>query len=172
MKKPNPQIRWHLADAEIQEIATLRSRGLGQTAIAHKLKLTRNTIAKALRKLGLPTRRPLFHEEEILNMLRAGVERRQIARTLEVPYRSVYLFAREHGFGKPRKQLSAEATSRLRDDIINRRGPAFQLARKYGTAYKQVLKLAHETLACERFLPVHKDPLRSHFPQKHYDLVN
>ena len=169
MRKPNPQHRWHLTAEEIEKIAALRSQGHSQTEIGKRLKITRNSVAVALKKLGLPTLRPLAHQEQILALLNQSIERRIIARMLKVPYRSVYRFARERGFGRPRKQFSVE---QLIEDIVNHRGSGIALAKKHGASYRKVLQLAHTVLACERFLPVWKNPLRSDFPQKHYDRVN
>lgn len=168
MRKPNPKIRWHLSAEEIQQIASLRAQRLTQSAIVARMKINPITVAKALKKLGLPTLLPLAHQEEILAMLKKGVRRRAIAKSLGVPYRKVYEFARQNGFERPlKKPLTQQQREKLIDDIVNHRATALALTRKYRASNREVLALAHETLACERFLPTGKNPLSSYLPQRH-----
>ena len=60
-RKTNPQIRWHLSDTGKKQIARISNEGLTQTAIAGVLHITRNTVCLALKKMALPTLKPLVH---------------------------------------------------------------------------------------------------------------
>lgn len=166
-RKAHPKCRWHLSVEEKRQIAKLSAQGRSQTDIARAMHITRPTVELNLKKLGLPTRVPLLHQEKILALLTKGVERRKIARSLGVSYRKVYAFAREHGFARAKRQpLSSERMAWLCDDVANRRGSAASLAKKYSVPYKLVLQLAHSMLECERFLPIRQPPLSSYFPMK------
>ena len=173
MRKLNPKIRWHLNAVECEQIAALRSQGLSQTEIGKRLKITRNTVCRALRKrLGLPTLVPLRNSVgKVLDLLRLCVERRAVARMLKVPYRAVAKFARANGFtrAKPKPRLSAKRLAELEDDIVNHRFTAAGLYRKYRKhkiGYQWILKMAHQVLACERFISSNRDPFVSYYPQK------
>ena len=176
MRKLNPKIRWHLTAAECEQIAALRSQGLSQTAIAMRLAISRNTVRRVLRKSGLPTLVPMrYREKDVLDLLRQGIERRTIGRMLKVPHRAITRYARENGFTrltrpKPNPRISAQRLAELENDIVNHRATAAGLYRKYrndGVGYRWILRMAHEILACERFLSSNRDPFVSYYPQRH-----
>ncbi len=167
MDKEHPRRRGHLTPREKREIRRLNLAGKRNVDICRELGLTRNTVHKALVKIGLPiTRRPPLPEKEVLALLRKRVEFRTIGRVLHVSQRSVAQFARQHGFGRPRKELSGAQALRLIEDILNRNASAAALAKKYGCSYKRVLSLAHLLLSCERFLPSWRAPLESYLPSR------
>jgi hypothetical protein len=87
-----------------------------------------------------------------------------IAKCLKVSYRRSRTLAHEHGFGKPRKELSAAQLQALVADITNRRASAMALVKKHKCSYKIALSLAHQLLACERFLPSWRTRLSSYLP--------
>ena len=112
-----------LTPEERAEIVTLRREGLHVGEITHKLGLNRNTVAKWIVKAGLPiSRRPPIPEKkakQMLALLRKRVERRKIGRMLGISHRAVSAFAREHGFCKPKKEVT-QATVLLVDAILKR----------------------------------------------------
>jgi hypothetical protein len=135
--------------------------------MCRKLNVNRNTIHKALVSMGLPiTRRPPLPEQKVLELLEKSVGFRTIGKTLGVSQRSVTEFARAHGYGCPRKQLSAAQLAHLIGDILDRTASAAALAKKHNASYKLVLELAHRLLKCERFLPSWRTPLSSYLPSR------
>jgi hypothetical protein len=153
--------------SELQEqIHDLAIGGMRTTHIALQLGIDRNSTAKYRKAMGLsPT--PILPKKKLLALLKSRrMGQREIARTLHIPYRKVYAFAQEHGFARPHKKLSGSQALQLIDDILQRRGSAAALAKKYNCSYKRVLELAHRLLQCERFLPSWRTPLSSYLPSR------
>jgi hypothetical protein len=163
MRKENPKIRWHLTPEELEQIRGLALSGLSNTAIAAQMHITRNTVALAKRKLGLPVW-PALPEAEILELLRGGMAPRAVAKTLRVSIPRTTKFAHSHGFGRPKRELSSAQKARIDTMILRRERSAAMIAKACHASYKYALARAHTLLQVERFLPVHKDPLRSDFP--------
>jgi hypothetical protein len=136
------------------------------THIALQLGIDRSCTAKYRKAMGLsPT--PILPEKKILALLKSRrMDQREIARTLNIPKRKVFAFAQAHGFGRPHKKLSGSQALALIDDILQRRGSAAALAKKYNASYKRVLELAHRLLQCERFVPSWRTPLSSYLPSR------
>jgi DNA-binding CsgD family transcriptional regulator len=163
MKKENPKMRWHLTDAEIEQIRTRALEGMNNTDIAAQMHITRNTVALAKRKLGLPVW-PALPEAEVLRLLKTGMAPRAVAQKLGASYRGVTKFANANGFGRPRRKLSAAQKAKIDRMILRHEKSAQMIAKTCSASYKFVLRRAHVLLDCLKFLPVHKDPLRSYFP--------
>jgi len=155
--------RWHLTPEELNEVCHLALTGLSNTAIAATMDINRNTVALAKRKLGLPVW-PALPGAKILELLRSGMSARAIAKKLEVSCRGTAELARQHGFGRPRRNLSSAQKVRIDRMILRREKSAAMIAKTCKASYKYVLARAHTLLECPKFLPVWKDPLRSHFP--------
>jgi hypothetical protein len=138
---------------------------LGTTAIAARLGLSMGAVHRYKKLLGVQGLR-ILPEKEILKLLAQGVAPRPIAERLAIPYRRVRKFAHAHGFGRPRPKLSAAQKKLLTADILARETSAMALAKKYKASYHEVLRMAHEILACKNFLPSWRTPLSSYFPSR------
>jgi DNA-binding CsgD family transcriptional regulator len=156
-------MRWHLKPDEVEQIRTLALEGTSNTDIAAQMKITRNTVALAKRKMGLPVW-PALPEAEVLRLLKSGMAPRSVAKKLGVSVRGTTEFAHANGFGRPRRKLSPAQKSRLDEMILHREKSAIQIAKACRASYKYVLFRAHTVLGIGQFLPVWKDPLRSNFP--------
>jgi predicted DNA-binding protein (UPF0251 family) len=163
MKKENPKIRWHLTAEELEQIRELALSGLHNVDIAAQMHITRNAVALAKKKMGLPVW-PALPEATILELLRTGMAPRAVAEKLNVSKRGTTRFAHAHGFGKPRRTLSDRQKARIDRMILRREKSAQMIAKACNASYKYVLARAHTLLDVSKFLPVWKDPLRSHFP--------
>jgi hypothetical protein len=154
-----------IADDVIEKIRELQSQGLGTGAIGERLGLSLGVVTKYKKILGLPVWPPL-PEKEILKLLRKGLAPRTIAQRLRVSYRRTRKFAHAHGIGRPRPKLTAAQKKLLTADILAREASAAALAKRYGASYHEVLQMAHDLLACKRFLPSWRTPLSSYFPSR------
>jgi hypothetical protein len=144
MRKPDPKHRGHLDWRERRHIKTLRRRGCSQTAIARIMHITRNSVALALRKMGLPTRQQV-DEAKILALLRKNLDRKLVARTVHCSLRAVKRIGKAHQvrrkivsdpFHGKRKQVEAL----LRGGVLCGR----EIADTLRVPYRPVLKLAHQ----------------------------
>lgn len=163
--QPMKKTRGPLSEHEKRQIRRLHGKGLRATEIAARMQLTRNTVGLAKRKMHLTTLPPL-PESKILSLQREGVDQRQIARMLKVPYRRVAKFARANGYARPRHVMTPEQVAAIDDAILNREATAISIAKSHGASYKYVLHRAHLLLECERFLGISKPPLTSYFPSR------
>lgn len=156
---------WHVTPNEMREIRRRVLAGERTMQIALQMHLTRNTVALAKKKMGLPVLPPV-PAKKILALLLGGIDQRQIARILKFSYRRIRAFARAHGFARPRRTLTAAQVLAIDEAILNRQASAISIARKHNASYKYVLQRAHAVLACETFLPTWKRPLESYFPSR------
>lgn len=163
--QPFKETRGCLTKCEKRKIARLYRNGLRVREIAERLHVTPNTVALAKKKMGFPVL-PIMPEKKILALLQANVDQRQIARILKVPYRRIRLFARAHGFARPRHVLTPAQLAAIDEDILNREGSAKSISKRYKASYRYVLERAHLILECEKFLPTWKWPLSSYFPSR------
>jgi predicted transcriptional regulator len=161
--------RWHLTYLERRHIKTLRLRGCSQTAIARIMRITRNTVALALRRMGLPTRQQV-DEGKVLALLRRNMDRRTVAQKLGVSLRAVKRIAKAHhirrkivndSFRGKRKQVE----SLIRSGLYCGR----EIADTLRVPYRRVLKLAHEFYGDGKFIggspTAMKPPFESYEPQ-------
>lgn len=163
--QPHKRTRGRLTQQEKKEVRRLYKKGWLIESIAKRLNVTRNTVTRAMRAMGLPRLRPL-PETKILAMMRDRVPQRQIAKLLKVPYRRVFQFCRKHGFAHPRHVMTAAKIAAIDNAILNREATAFSIAKNYNASYTYTLKRAHQILGCQRFLGISNPPLTSYFPSR------
>jgi hypothetical protein len=172
VRKTNPRHRWHLTDAEKEEIRSLTLAGVRQAEIARKMRIGRDTVGTWQVRMGLPTVPPI-PEKKILELFRRGWGGYRISKHLRVPANQVYAvahrnnFRRVDGIGYPEPHGDVAG---FIEALKRREGYVKTLAKKYGVGFCQAGKIAHEVLACPEFRPgASKPPLSSNFPQKHFD---
>ena len=164
-REKRQKLQKRLSETERRKIARLCSQGTPASQVARTIGVTRNTAIKWRKRFGVAAW--ALPEKKVLRLLRAGWEQRRIARHLKVSFRRVSEFARKNGFARSqRAPLSQEEIRVIVGDIIHRAGSAAAIAKARRAPYKTVLALAHEWLACQRFLPVANPPLQSYFPSK------
>src|SRR5260370_30334791 len=172
VRKTNPTIRWHLSDAERREIRRLTIAGVRQSEIARRLRIGRDSVSKAQRAMGLPTRL-VIPEQKIMELFRRGWGGYRISKHLHVPANQVYAvahknnFRRADGAGYPTPKENERC---FIEAVKNRDNYIKHLAKKCGVGICKAHRLAREVLATPRFRPgASKPALSSDFPQRHFD---
>lgn len=161
--------RGHLTTKEKSAIRRLTKRGLRQSAISRKLGITAESVSRAQKSMGLPTR-PVWPEVLIMLLFREEWGGYRIAKHLKVPVNVVYAVAKKHKFKRsdsagcsiPKGNLAGfKEAVRRGDDYIR------PLCGKYGVGICQGYKIAREVRGVPRFRPgVSTPPLSSDFPSK------
>jgi len=152
-----------ITQSQRTKIRQLVLAGARTTDVVTKMHLNRNTVMRWRKRLGLSSK-PILPAGKVLALLRKGIAQKKIARTLGVSQCAVSRFARAAGFVRPPRPLSETQILALMADIFRRADFARALAQKHDVSYKLVLKLAHQLLACEKFLPGWRTPLSSYLP--------
>jgi hypothetical protein len=134
-----------LTPKEIAKIKTLRLKRRSQTEIARSLHTTRNTVTRALKKLGMLKLPDI--EPQILALLRKNEDRTDVAKKLHVPMRTVKRVGLKYHTKRkiahdPFRGKRAAVEAALRDPA--RQLSAVEISRKYGVVYRAVLRLAHK----------------------------
>jgi hypothetical protein len=171
MQKSNPQFRGHVTVQEKAAIRRMTLRGVRQSIIARKLKITPPTVSKVQRSFNLPTRL-VVPEARIMELFRKGWGGYRIHHFLKVPVNQIYAvahrnnFKRADGVGYP---TPPENEARFIDALKRREDYAKRLAHKYKIGLCKANRLAHEILGCPEFRPgLSKPVLSSNFPQNNY----
>jgi hypothetical protein len=164
--------RWHLTPEEKKEIARMTRAGIRQSEISRRLNIGRDSVSKAQRAMGLPTRL-VIPEKQILRLFRRGWGGHRISKHLHVPANQVYAvahrnkFRRKDGVGYP---LSAQKRQQLMDDAALHVDHGNHLAEKRAVTPQTALRWIHRAVGPGRLRPgASKPPLSSAFPQKHHD---
>jgi DNA-binding CsgD family transcriptional regulator len=166
-----------------KRVRALSEAGKSQKEIGRMLKLSRGSVYRAQKKMGLclpryGRRSPELtqtQEAEILALLKSGRGTSWIGRELGCGEYQVRLVATKFNFRRRRGEvgyryhLSDAKHAKIVAEIRARQNFARDIAWKYHVAYKIVLALAHEELRCPRFRGGYGEPLSSNFPQKHHD---
>ncbi|SRR5258708_7068662 len=164
--------RWHLTPAEIKKIKTLRLERRSQTEIARTMHITRNTVARALKTLGMLALPNL--EPNILALLRKNEDRRDVAKKLHVSLNCVERVGATYRI-KRKIHHDPFKGKRARVDaaIKQRSGQAIDIARENRVPYRQVLRRAHEIHGPAKFIGgKQKVAFISYFPQSQKELTN
>lgn len=155
-----------------------------QEEIARQTKTSRSTVHRYQREMGLcPPYRgrrkpelPEALENEVLTLLKSGRGTSWIGKHLKIGEHQARLVAKKFDFKRKigevgyRYNLSDSKRAKIIEEIHARQNFARDIAWKYRVAYKIVLALAHQELACPKFRSGgYVDPLSSNFPQKHHD---
>lgn len=171
MKKLNPHHRWHVTDAEKKEIARRTRARERQSNIARDMGLTRQTVARAQREMGLPTRL-VWPEKKIMRLFRKGWGGYRISKFLRVPANQVYAMAHRNGFHRSDNAgypTPAENEARFIEAVKNRENYVKHLAKKYQVGICKAQRIARKVLNTPRFRPGASKPvLSSDFPQRHF----
>jgi hypothetical protein len=146
----------------------LNTKGLGPTAIARALRITRKSVDLALVKMGLPSKAPI-PEQKLLELLRdKNMDRKLAARKLGVSIRAVKRIGKKYRirqkpdpFGLKRARVEAAIRARL--------APATIIAKENRVAYRPVLRLAHRIHGPAKFIggfaTLTKPAFSSYYPQ-------
>jgi transposase-like protein len=131
-----------LTASELRRIKSLREQRCSVTQIARILSITRNTVDRALRKMGLPSK-PAIPEQEILQLLRNNLDRRIVAERLHVSLRAVKRVGKKFGTKKkpdPFRGKGPKIEALLRSRLYTAR----EIANLEKVPYRPVLNKAHE----------------------------
>jgi hypothetical protein len=173
MRKSNPKHRWHLSDPERTRIRRLTLQRVPQSTIGRILGIGRDTVSKWQARMGLPTRVPV-PEKKIMELFKKGWGGVRIAKHLKIAVSAVYKVAHKNKF----RRADGAGNPEPKGDVAGfteavRRGQCYikEGVRKYGVAFCQARKIAHEVRACPEFRRgLAKPPLSSNFPQKYSDV--
>jgi hypothetical protein len=161
----------------LRKVKKLWRKRKRQKEIGRILGLSRSTVLRYQRLLGVPAWQPLSpaQERKILEMLdrrRWGASR--IAKYLDVSeYRVVQLMAK-HGFHRRRGEVGYKwdptkaQLIQIIDLALSHNDSVASIARKVGGPYKPVLRICHVALDCQKFLSggQGKLGLDSYFPSR------
>ena len=168
MKKDNPRFRWHLTFTERRRIKTLTLQGVHQIAIARALKLNRNTVRLAQRKMNVPTKPPI-PVEQIVSLLRANVARRDVAKRLKVSLQAVRRIGKQY-HTRQRRDPYKKKLALVEADIRARRGSGLAIAHAHQFPYRRALRMAHQIWGPGKFIGgATEPPLLSYFPQGNFN---
>lgn len=164
-----PKRRWHLTAEETRQIRTSRLGGASKTSIARALRITRNTVALALKEMNFPAKLAV-PEAEILELLHQSLGMNRIAAKLKISPYSVRVVAHKHHWRRPDRSgipIDAEKRARLVAAIEAGTDYGIHLAAKLGVSYSTLLRYAHKIRRCPKFRagPT-AQPFTSNFPQR------
>ena len=156
----------------LRRISALTAKGASQREIIELLHISRDAAYRAQRSLGLTLRRPgircpdltAAQTAEVLALLRSKLSVKKIVAKLGVRSHAVRQIAKRNGIRRSAGGISADEHAKLVDEIRRRTNFARDLAAKFGTSHKYVLRLAHRELGVSHFVPGLVQPLSSHFP--------
>jgi hypothetical protein len=164
-----------LTESERRRIKSLRALRCSVTQIARILCINRNSVDRALRKMGLPSK-PAIPEQEILQLLRENLDRRIVAERLHVSLRAVRRIGKKFG---TKKKPDPFRGARSKVEVLLRGGELCgrEISRLCKVPYRQVLRLAHtpEFFGKGKFIGSWPTPSKPPFtsyeplPQKFYD---
>src|SRR5947207_3922796 len=130
LRRPRAAMRTRgpLSLQEKKEIARLYKKGWLITSIGKRMRLTRGTVARHIKRMALAP--PGLPEEKLLSMRRSGLfTQRQIARRLKLSYRRTFRFFRSHGYARPRcRRLTAADIVAIDAAILQRNASASAIA--------------------------------------------
>ena len=164
-----------------QKIRALTEQGKSQLYICKRLRLSRATVYRLQKQLGLclpkygPRKPVLLPDDEmrVLALLASGLGTARIATRLGLSQYAVRKFAEEQGFHRRPalwRTLDPVTREKILQEIRTRQNFGIDLAEKFEIPYKVILKIAHEHLACVKFRPGRAaEPFSSNFPQRYHD---
>jgi transposase-like protein len=144
-----------------EQVRKMTARGMRQGDIAAKLGVSRDTVYRAQKKLGLRAWQEVSPEEErtIVDLLEAGYGIRKIGRELAVAESRVCQIAKKfkirhmyNPHGRVRFNATAKQVERITDLALTHLLSATEIAKTVGVPYRTARRICHQATACEQFL--------------------